>query len=271
MRVTAGMPGFLLLSVCLMAVCVFSSQAKAANTGPEYDRDEALSQSQAAVGELLGDFTFTGVSGQSFRVSALRGKPLVVSMIYTSCHNICPTITRTLQETVGIAREALGDDSFAVISVGFDWRIDTPGRMQVYGRQFGIEDPEWYFLSGDSASIKAITDNLGFQFYPSAMGFDHLSQTTVVDADGTIYRQIYGEKFEPPALVEPLKELVFDTPRSAGIVDHWLDTFKLFCTVYDPNTGRYAFDYSLFLGILIGVLCLGSIATFVAREWKHAR
>ena len=266
MRGAGGKLGFLLI-----AVCVFSSQAKAANTGPEYDRDAALLQSQAAVGELLGDFTFTDVDGQPFQVSALQGKPLVVSMIYTSCHNICPTITRTLQETVDIAREALGDDSFTVISIGFDWRIDTPGRMQVYGRQFGIEDPEWHFLSGDRSVIKAIADKLGFQFYPSAMGFDHLSQTTVVDADGVIYRQVYGEHFVPPALVEPLKELVFDTPPSASIVEHWVDTFKLFCTVYDPNTGRYAFDYSVFLGALIGLFCLGSIATFVAREWKHAR
>jgi len=41
--------------------------------------------------------------------------------------------------------------------------------------------------------------------------------------------------------------------------------------VYDPNTGRYTFDYSIFLGIFIGVLCLGSVAVFVVREWKHAR
>ena len=29
---------------------------------------------------------------------------------------------------------------------------------------------------------------------------------------------------------------------------------KLFCTVYDPRTGRYYFDYSLFASIIIGAL-----------------
>lgn len=243
----------------------------AAPDGPVYDNDVALAQSQAAIGATLADHSFRHTDGQRFDLSQLRGKPLVISMIYTSCHHICPRITRNLQDTVDIAQEALGDDSFVVISVGFDWRIDTPDRMRLYGKQFGIDDDNWYFLSGDEIAVNALAGNLGFQFYASPKGFDHLSQTTIVDAEGVVYRQIYGENFGPPALVEPLKELVFDIPRSAGVIEHWLGTFKLFCTVYDPNTGRYAFDYSIFLGIFIGVLCLGSIAAFVAREWKHAR
>jgi len=257
--------------VSLLLPLLFAGAAGAADPEAHYDRDAALSQSQAALGEPLGDYTLRNIDGQPFELSSLRGKPLVISLIYTSCHHICPLMTRNIQETVDIAREALGDDSFSIISVGFDWRVDTPERMRLYRRQFGINDPAWYFLSGDDASINTLAENVGFQFFASPKGFDHLSQTTVVDADGVIYRQIYGEDFEPPAFVEPLKELVFDTPRSASVIEHWVDTFKLFCTVYDPNTGRYTFDYSIFLGILIGVLCLGSVAVFVAREWKHAR
>ena len=237
----------------------------------QYDRDTALSESQAAIGRPLEDFTLRDTSGQSFELGQLRGKPVVVSMIYTSCHHVCPTITLNVQRTVDIAREALGSESFHVITVGFDWKVDTPDRMNIYRRQFGIDDPNWYFLSGDSAAIDGLAANLGFAFYASPKGFDHLSQTTVVDADGLVYRQVYGQDFDVPALVEPLKELVFDTPQSAGVIEHWVDTFLLFCTVYDPNSGRYRFDYSIFMMIIVGVMCLGAIATFIAREWKTAR
>jgi protein SCO1/2 len=96
-------------------------------------------------------------------------------------------------------------------------------------------------------------------------------QTTVVDRNGTIYRQLYGVELDTPTFVEPLKELVFDTPRSAGFIEHWLSTFKLFCTVYDPNSDRYRFDYSIFMTIVVGVLCLGSIAAFIVHEWRGAR
>jgi len=237
----------------------------------EYDRDAALAVSQAAIGQPLGDYVFRDTDGQPFRLQSLQGKPLVVSLIYTSCHHVCPLITQNIADTVDIAQEALGDDAFSVVSIGFDWQVDTPDRMRMYAAAKGIDTPVWHFLSGDEATVNKLSEDVGFQFYPSAKGFDHLSQTTVVDASGRVYRQVYGQDFGPPALVEPLKELVFDTPREAGFVEHWVDTFKLFCTVYDPNSGRYEFDYSIFMTILVGVLCLGAILTFILLEWKHAR
>jgi protein SCO1/2 len=249
------------------AACLGSTTADAA----DYDRDEALATSQAAIGRPLEDLTFRDTRGQPFRLADLQGKPLVLSLIYTSCHHVCPMITRNVSETLEIAREALGDDAFSAVTIGFDWKVDTPDRMRMYASGHGIDLESWHFLSGDAASIEAITANVGFQYFPSTKGFDHLSQTTVIDANGNIYRQVYGQDFDAPALVEPLKELVFDTPSSAGLIEHWVDNFKLFCTVYDPNSGRYRFDYSIFMTILVGTLCLGAIATFVVREWRHAR
>ncbi|MGI9260600.1 MAG: SCO family protein [Woeseiaceae bacterium] len=251
-----------------LIVAVFATPLAAQQ---EYDRDAALAVSQAAVGERLGDYTFRDTDGQAFRLQSLQGKPLIVSLIYTSCHHVCPLITQHVADTVEIAQEALGDDAFSVVTIGFDWQVDTPDRMRMYASAKGIDTPVWHFLSGDAASVSALSQDVGFQFYPSAKGFDHLSQTTVVDAHGRVYRQVYGQDFGPPALVEPLKELVFDTPAAAGLLEHWVDTFKLFCTVYDPNSGRYQFDYSIFMTILIGVLCLGAILTFIVLEWRHAR
>ena len=44
----------------------------------EYDRDEALAISQAAIGVTLDDLTFRDVEGQSFRLRDLRGKNVVI-------------------------------------------------------------------------------------------------------------------------------------------------------------------------------------------------
>jgi protein SCO1/2 len=237
----------------------------------EYDREDALEVSQAALGVTLGDHALRDVDGQPFELSRLSGSPLVISMIYTSCHHVCPTITRNLGAAVEIASEALGADAFNVVTVGFDWAVDTPERMRLYASERRIDAPNWYFLAGDSASIAALSRDLGFRFFPSAKGFDHLTQTTVLDREQVVYRQIYGVDIEPPMLVEPLKELVFDTPREAGLIEHWVDTFKLFCTVYDPNSGRYRFDYSIATTMAVGILCLGAIATFIITEWRRAR
>ncbi len=252
-----------------LVIGVFTAAANAGEV--EYDRQSALDTSQAVIGEVVQAHTLRDINGQFFELSGLRGKPLVVNMIYTSCHHVCPTITKNLASAVDIASEALGDDTFSVITVGFDWAVDTPDRMRLYASDRRIDAPNWHFLSGDATSIEALSKDLGFLFYPSAKGFDHLTQTTVLDAEGVVYRQIYGVDVEPPSLVEPLKELVFDTPRQAGLLEHWLDTFRLFCTVYDPNSGRYKFDYSIATTIFVGILCLGAIGTFVIREWRRAQ
>ncbi len=242
----------------------------AAATG--YERDDALDVSQAAIGRGLASHTLRDTDGQPFDLDRLRGKPLVISMIYTSCHHICPAITRNLGETIDVAREALGADAFTVVTVGFDWKVDTPERMRQFAAGLGLDDvSNWHFLATDAGAVDRLSDNLGFIFYPSAKGFDHLAQATVVDADGKIYRQVYGVDVATTALVEPLKELVFNTPRSAGFLEHWVSTFKLFCTVYDPNSDRYRFDYSIFMAIIVGVLSLGLVALFIVREWRHAR
>jgi protein SCO1/2 len=206
-----------------------------------YDREAALAISQGVLGSTLRDQTFRDTAGQSFALESLRGKPLVISLIYTSCHHVCPIITASIERNAEIAHEALGEDAFSIVTIGFDWQVDTPDRMRMYASAKNIDVAGWHFLSGDEASVAAISEDLGFQF------------------------------FDAPAFVEPLKELVFDTPREAGFVDHWVDSFKLFCTVYDPNTGRYAFDYSIFTMIVVGVLCLGAILTFIVTEWRHAR
>ena len=246
--------------------------AAAVGTAQDYDRDEALAISQAAIGTRLEDYRLRDIDGQAFDMARLRGRPLVVSMVYTSCHHVCPMITRSLVDIVDVAREALGDDSFAVVTIGFDWKVDSPERMRQFARQQGAAGiGEWYFLAGDAHAIDGLGKNLGFLFYPSAKGFDHLAQTTIVDRSGTIYRQVYGADLDTQAVVEPLKELVFDTPRSAGLIEHWVSTFKLFCTVYDPNSDRYRFDYSIVMTIAIGLLCLGAIATFIVREWRNAQ
>jgi len=254
-----------LLTACLLLAAL-------AGSAQEYDKDSALAISQAAIGTPLRDYRLRDTEGQAFDLARLRGRPLVVSMIYTSCHHVCPMITRNLVATVDVAREALGEDAFSVVTIGFDWKVDSPERMRQFAKQQGAAGiAGWHFLAADAQTIDTLSENLGFVFFPSAKGFDHLMQTTIVDRSGTIYRQIYGVDIDTPALVEPLKELVFDTPRSAGLFEHWVSTFRLFCTVYDPNSNRYRFDYSIFTTIVVGLLCLGAIATFILLEWRNAR
>lgn len=256
--------------LCLgVAGATWAHQHALQANNPTFDEKTALATSQAAIGRVIGDHSFIDSRGKTVRLKDLRGRPLLISLIYTSCYHTCPLLTKHLAQIVEIAREALGNDSFAVVTVGFDTAVDTPERMRTYARERGINISEWFFLSADPATIGALTRDLGFVYFESPRGFDHLTQITMLDAQGRVYAQIYGDNFPTPTLVEPLKQLVFGTPAQARSLSGWINGVRLFCTIYDPSSGRYRFDYSLFIAIGVGIISLGAVAIFVVRAWRQ--
>ena len=123
----------------LAVVCVVAgSFAGHAATGEDFARDDALEISQAAIGRLLDDYSLRDIDGQPFDLAQLRGKPLVISLIYTSCHHICPTITRNLGDTIDVAQEALGEGCF----------LRRHDRLRLEGGHAGAHAPvcvrSWY-------------------------------------------------------------------------------------------------------------------------------
>jgi protein SCO1/2 len=235
-----------------------------------YDEKQALARSQAVLGHGVGDYAFLDGNGNSVSLGSLRGKPVVISLIYTSCYHVCPTVTTNLAKVIRIARDALGDNSFTVLTIGFDTAVDTPDRMRVFAAQRNIDLDNWYFVSADADTLRRLSDDVGFSYFSSPKGFDHMIQATLLDGEGRVYRQAYGMAPEPPALVEPLKELLYGKQVAATPIEGMLNNIKLFCTVYDPTTGMYRFDYSIFIGLFIGLVTLGGTAWFIVRAWRKS-
>lgn len=257
--------------VAILMVAVAVSAGPAASARPSLDEETALRVSQAAIGRSVGDYEFTNVAHRTIRLRNLEGKPLVVNMAYSGCADICPTLSESLADAVDVARETLGKDSFTVVTIGFDARHDTPERMRAYARSHGLDLDGWEFLSGDDATIDRLASDLGFLFFAGPQGFDHVSQTTVIDAGGRIYRQIYGATFRPPALVEPLKELIWGEPRGGNALTALVDRVRLICTIYDAGSGRYRFSYAIFIGIAIGGVTLLAVGLVIVRAWLQMR
>ena len=141
-----------------------------------------------------------------------------------------------------------------------------------FARKQGIDNRGWQLLSISPEAIKVLSEELGFEFFSSPNGFDHITQATVIDAEGRIYRQVYGEVFETPLLVEPLKELVLGQPKpNQTMLSELIDKVRFFCTTYDPARDAYHFDYSLFIGMAIGASIILIAIILVVREVRQGR
>ncbi len=266
----------LLATLTALAIGLAASGAARAST-PErqdaatFDENSALAYSRSVLERRLGAHSLTAPDGTVVTLAELAGRPLIISFIYTSCVHTCPIVTQTLERAVEMARDTLGRDSFRVVTIGFDAPKDTPERMAVFAREQGVGDDGWLFLSADAETTAALTADLGFVFFRSPKGFDHISQTTLIDSEGRVVRQIYGPNFEPPALVAPLMDLALGRPLAGDTLGGLIDRLRLFCTIYDPRQDRYRLDYSIFVGIAVGTFCLGGVAIFLVRNWRHGR
>lgn len=265
-----------LLAVVLavvLAILLAALPALSAAGDAGLDRDAALAASQRVIGKRIDDFTLLDRNARTRSLAVLADKPLLVSVVYTACVHSCSVTTRHLEIAVKRARAVLGRDAFAVATIGFDVPVDSPETMREYARRYSVDEPEWYFLSTDRPrTMKALLDQLGFSYAPSSAGYDHVVQATLIDEQLRIHRQVYGETFDLPQLIEPLKDLVWDRPASEqGFLERLLNRVRLFCTVYDAGGDRYVFDYSLFVGIAIGALVIGLMLYWLLREAARSR
>jgi protein SCO1 len=258
--------------LALALSCALGAALTAARAAdPPLDRDAALRASQAVVGSRPANYAFTSSEGSRVDLAAYRGRPLVVSFVYTGCFQICPASQQFLKLAAGQAETALGKDRFALVTIGFNLPFDTPAAMRDFARRQGLGGANWAFLTPEAAQLEALLGDFGFSRAATPAGFDHLLQATLLDADGRIVKQIYGESFEIPAFVEPLKALVAGTPLPVGGLDGALEKLRLLCTVYDPATGGYRLDYALFAEMLGGLLVIVATAVFLVHDRRQAR
>jgi protein SCO1/2 len=231
----------------------------------------ALNASQAVVGKPVGDYLLYEVDGRPVRIAQYRGKPLLVSFVYTGCRQVCPAATQFLARATRDAEAALGRDSFNVATIGFNLPFDNPAAMRVFARQQQVDAPSWHFLSPDPASLAGLQRDLGFSAVATPKGFDHITQLTLIDGQGRVFRQVYGEDFEPRLLIDPLKQLLTGAEVPPQDLDGLLRRVRLLCTVYDPLTGTYRFNYGVVIEIVVGGSMLVATLGALLWEWRRAR
>ncbi|MDZ4075048.1 MAG: SCO family protein [Hylemonella sp.] len=267
-NVRAGIASVLLAFI----VGTLGMSAAAAPAESVLDRAEAIRISQAVIGQQPANYTLLDRRGQPVRLSDYRGKPLLVSFIYTGCFQVCPTTTRMLHEAVQDLGRLVGFDKFNVVSIGFNQPFDAPEAMRAFAAQNGISTSNWEFLSPHRSIVEPLTRDFGFSYVANAAGFDHVLSVTLLDGEGRIYSQIYGDSLTPNQLGEPMRELMRGAPLPPTLnLDDLIERVKILCTVYDPKTGQYRYDYGLFMELAGGTMFFLFMFGYLGREWLQQR
>lgn len=256
----------LVAALCLAPLLSFAQEA------PVLDAGEAMRASQAALGSRVPDYTLLDREGRPVRLSSYRGKPLLVSFIYTGCFTVCPATTRSLDESVRALEVRFGERQFHVVSIGFNQPADSPQALKAFAAQHRITRANWEFLSPPARTVEPLTRDFGFLYAATPAGFDHVLQVSLLDADGRIVRQVYGDRPAVDVLGESMKKLIEGQPLGQqGWAADVVDRIRILCTVYDPETDSYRVDYSLPLEIAGGLTFILALAFYMFNEWRARR
>ncbi len=150
--------------------------------------------------------------GNAVRLGDYFGaRPIVLSLVYFNCPALCTEVLNGELHTMQASSLTLGKD-YDAISVSFDPK-DTPdvasAKRDVYTaqyRQFGRPGAAqyWHFLTGDAASINALTRAVGFHYAydPAINQFAHAAAIMLLTPDGRdvplfLRRDLFRARFPP--------------------------------------------------------------------------
>ena len=103
----------------------------------------------------LPDVSLIDQRGEAFSLASLKGKPVLIDFIYTSCASTCPLLTAKMAQVARELGPALGAD-VKIVSITLDPEHDSPTQLDRYAKAHGAADRGWIFLTGKPADIDRV-------------------------------------------------------------------------------------------------------------------
>jgi protein SCO1 len=219
------------------------------------------------------ELKFKDETGQVVRLGQyFRDKPVVLALVYYECPGLCDLVLNGLSHAMGQISLNAGSD-YQVVTVSFNpkesWQLATAKKanyLEKYQRPGAKEG--WHFLTGDEASIKSLTDTVGFHYNydPISKQYAHASGIMVLTPEGKIARYFFGIEYKPRDFRLGLVE------ASANKIGTPADRVLLFCYHYDPTTGKYGMAITQVTRALgtATVLLLGGFVFIMLRRERQS-
>jgi protein SCO1/2 len=157
------------------------------------------------LGKLLPNVKLVDSYGNTFDIYELKGKPIILSPIYTHCNSACPIITDSLKKV--IPKLGKPGKDFWVISFSFDPK-DRIEDIKKFQQDHLIDGIGWkVVIAKDKEDLFRLADAIDFRFMTlENRDFVHPNLLVVISPDMRVKRYIYGVVFDYRDLKKALEE-----------------------------------------------------------------
>lgn len=191
--------------IALFLLAVFALGAVVLVARARQDDDAVVGSGSRFEGAVLPeglkapDFALRDQDGERVSMRDLRGRPVIVTFLYTTCEDTCPVQAQTVRG----ALDQLGHDVPA-LAIAVDPPRDTPERARAFlseQRAIGRLD----FVLGTRAELQPLWK--GFAIQPQSVTQEHQARFTLVDARGYQRVGFPGAEATPERLAHDIRLL----------------------------------------------------------------
>ncbi|MBK8980574.1 MAG: SCO family protein [Planctomycetes bacterium] len=197
-------------------------------------------------------------------------RPLVLNLGYFSCPGMCGMVLNSLLRAVEDSAMTPGAD-FDLVTVSIDDREGpalASDKKSTYVTALGHPawTERWHLLTGDRATIDALSSSVGWRFRKDAATgqYDHPPMVVLVSPSGVTTRYLDARYLDGRTLRRAVVE------SSDGKIGTFVERVLVSCLTFDPNTGAYTVTAMtvMRIGGLVAVL---AIASMIIVLWRRER
>ena len=135
---------------------------------------------------------WTNQEGQNLEMKDLKGKVLVMVMIYTSCKAACPRLVADMRNIEQRIPQKIKDHvKFVLVSI--DPTVDTPERLKSFAIENKMDGDQWIFLRSSEENTREFAAVLAVNYKKIApLDFSHSNIISVFNAEGELAYQQEG-------------------------------------------------------------------------------
>jgi protein SCO1/2 len=162
--------------------------------------------------KVIPDFELSNQNGQAFRLSKLRGSPVLLFFGFANCPDVCPLTLGQLQQIAKSPDKAVREARVVMVSVDGD--RDKPADLKRY---LGSVSPDFVGLTGDPRKVRDIAAQFSAVFFKGAPTdrsgkylVEHTSQVYLLDRQGRLRSTFFNATVD--AMTDATRVVALEKP-----------------------------------------------------------
>lgn len=200
------MKKIILLNLLLFSIFGCQSKAEDKESNKQIAKEELAKKPLSDLSIYNLPEKWTTQNGNEIELKELRGKVVVMVMIYTSCKAACPRLVadmRNIEKKVPAAYK----DKVQYVLVSIDPETDTPERLKAFAKENQMNNEQWLFLRSNDEQTREFSAVLAVNYKKiSPLDFSHSNIISVFNAEGELAFQQEGLGVDNEKTISKIKE-----------------------------------------------------------------